>query len=124
MRGVDGRGGIDLHQSPAAKAVHLSSQQKKAMTKDLSVGLFEIANCFLEGVGVKKTPDVAMSYLRFAGNMGDLASQEQLGFLLSKGSSGIKKDMKEAAKWYRMAIGQGSTNTFGLAWVWKDKYME
>jgi hypothetical protein len=25
-------GGIDLHQSPAAKAVHLSSQQKKAMT--------------------------------------------------------------------------------------------
>jgi TPR repeat protein len=45
--------------------------------KDLSVGLFEIANCFLEGVGVKKTPDVAMSYLRFAGNMGDLASQER-----------------------------------------------
>lgn len=26
---------------------------------------------------------------------------------------------KEAAKWYRMAIGQGSSNTFGLAWVWK-----
>jgi TPR repeat protein len=48
-----------------------------SMQKDLSVGLFEIANCFLEGVGVKKAPDVAMSYLRFAANMGDLASQER-----------------------------------------------
>jgi TPR repeat protein len=39
--------------------------------------LFEIANCFLEGVGVKKAPDIAVSYLRFAANMGDLASQER-----------------------------------------------
>jgi hypothetical protein len=34
----------------------------------------------------------------------------ELGFLLSKGSNGIKKDMKEAAKWYRMAV---SDNLFG-----------
>lgn len=74
------------------------------------MGLFEIANCFLEGSGTKKSPDVALSYLKLAGDMGDLASQErmsslptkmgqgadnipELGFLLSKGSSGVKKDM-------------------------------
>lgn len=28
----------------------------------------------------------------------------ELGFLLSKGGHGIKKDMKEAARWYRMAV--------------------
>ena len=39
--------------------------------------MFEIANCFLEGVGVKKAPDIAMAYLRFAGNLGDLAAQER-----------------------------------------------
>ncbi|ORY34279.1 hypothetical protein BCR39DRAFT_517414 [Naematelia encephala] len=115
-------GQIDFHRSPGA--TKLTPQQKKAMTRDLSVGMFEIANCFLEGVGVKKAPDVGVSYLRFAANMGDVASQEQLGFLLSKGSGGIKKDMKEAARWYRTAIAQGSTNTFGLAWIWKDKYMD
>lgn len=31
----------------------------------------------------------------------------ELGFLLSKGGNGIKKDMKEAAKWYRMAVRIG-----------------
>lgn len=35
--------------------------------------------------------------------------------------SGVKKDLREAAKWYRAAIGNGS-NTPGLAWVWKDKH--
>ena len=39
--------------------------------------MFEIANCFLEGVGAKKAPEVALSYLRFAGNLGDLAAQER-----------------------------------------------
>ncbi|KAK8845466.1 hypothetical protein IAR55_006179 [Kwoniella newhampshirensis] len=115
------QGGLDFHQSPAA--VKLTSHQEKTLTKDLAVGMFEVGNCFLEGVGVKRAPDIALEYLKYAANLGDLASQEQLGFILSKGASGIKKDMKEAAKWYRMAISQGSSNTFGLAWVWKDKYM-
>lgn len=39
--------------------------------------MFEIANCFLEGVGTKKAPEVAISYLRNAGNLGDLAAQER-----------------------------------------------
>ena len=39
--------------------------------------MFEIANCFLEGVGAKKAPDIALSYLRFAGNLGDIAAQER-----------------------------------------------
>jgi TPR repeat protein len=45
----------------------------------------------------------------------------ELGYVLSKGVNGVKKDMKEAAKWYRAALMAGS-NTPGLAWVWKDKY--
>ena len=46
--------------------------------RDLSLGLFEIANCFLEGSGTKKSPDVALNYLKLAANMGDLASQERM----------------------------------------------
>ncbi|WWC58254.1 uncharacterized protein I303_100792 [Kwoniella dejecticola CBS 10117] len=114
-------GGLDFHKSPGH--VKLTQQQKKSMQKELSLGMFEVGNCFLDGIGVKKSPDVALAYLRFAAGMGDIASQEQLGFLLSKGSNGVKKDMKEAARWYRMAIANGSSNTFGLAWIWKDKYM-
>ncbi|OCF59491.1 hypothetical protein L486_02158 [Kwoniella mangroviensis CBS 10435] len=114
-------GGLDFHKSPGH--VRLTPQQKKLMQKELALGMFEVGNCFLEGIGVKKSPEVALAYLKFAAGMGDVASQEQLGFLLSKGSNGVKKDMKEAARWYRMAIANGSSNTFGLAWIWKDKYM-
>jgi TPR repeat protein len=39
--------------------------------------MFEVANCFLDGVGVKKDSEVAVSYLRLAGDLGDLHSQER-----------------------------------------------
>lgn len=131
------------------------------------MGLFEIANCFLEGSGTKKSPEVALNYLRLAGDMGDLASQERespsphirqfvvVGRMALTGRRAriplVKRGQrsqeghvsvassrfrllgttrtltplsrKEAARWYRMAIGQGSSNTFGLAWIWKEKYM-
>ncbi|WVQ76272.1 hypothetical protein IAR50_005937 [Cryptococcus sp. DSM 104548] len=114
-------GGLAFHNSPGQ--MRLTAQQKKHMARDLAMGMFETGNCFLGGVGVKKAPDVALQYLRFAANLGDVSAQEQLGYLLSKGSNGVKKNMKEAAKWYRMAVAQGSKNTVGLSWIWKDKYM-
>lgn len=58
--------------------------QADKIQRDLSLGLFEIANCFLEGSGTKKSPDVALNYLKLAANMGDLASQERMSpFLLA-----------------------------------------
>jgi TPR repeat protein len=54
--------------------------------RDLSLGLFEIANCFLEGSGTKKSPDVALNYLKLAANMGDLASQEREFLFLHGGT--------------------------------------
>ena len=41
------------------------------------MGISEMANCFLNGTGVKKSPDAAVSYLRFAADMGDVAAQER-----------------------------------------------
>lgn len=44
---------------------------------ELAIGMFEVGNCLLGGIGVKKAPDVALQYLRFAANLGDLAAQER-----------------------------------------------
>jgi TPR repeat protein len=41
------------------------------------MGIAEMANCFLNGTGVKKSPEAATSYLRFAADMGDIAAQER-----------------------------------------------
>ncbi|BEI93641.1 uncharacterized protein CcaverHIS019_0601000 [Cutaneotrichosporon cavernicola] len=93
----------------------------RQMPRDLAVGLFELSNCYLDGAGTRRNADLALEYLRMAGSLGDMAAQEQLGLVLSKGMNSVKKDLREAAKWYRAAIQNGS-NTPGLAWVWKDKY--
>ncbi|KAL1407096.1 hypothetical protein Q8F55_006509 [Vanrija albida] len=111
-------GPIDLR---AAAGSILTPQQVQTMTPGLSLGLYEVACCFLDGTGVKRSPDTALEYLRMAGSLGDLNAQEELGLLLAKGGHGVRKDMKESAKWYRAALEQG-LNTPGLAWVWKEKY--
>jgi len=71
--------------------------------RDLSLGMFEIANCFLEGVGAKKAPDVALSYLRFAGNLGDIAAQE-------RELEGVATSLADAKNWgsYCQKAGVGS----------------
>jgi TPR repeat protein len=75
LASTQGQSSLDIQQSRGT--VKLSLAQKKEMTRDLSLGLFEIANCFLEGSGTKKSPEVALEYLKLAANMGDLASQER-----------------------------------------------
>jgi hypothetical protein len=38
------------------------------------------------------------------------------------GCPGGKKDKRNAALWYRAAIGSGHTSAHGLAWVYKKKW--
>ena len=43
------------------------------------------------------------SYFHVAARLGDAGAQEELGFCYANGR-GCKKDKKEAAKWYRLAV--------------------
>ncbi|EJT50466.1 hypothetical protein A1Q1_00207 [Trichosporon asahii var. asahii CBS 2479] len=111
---------VDLRAAKTSNVI-ITPAQRRQLLPDLSLGLTEVANCYLEGSGVKKDKNSGLEYLRLAGTTGDLGAQEQLGEILSRGIGGVKKDVKEAAKWYRAAI-QGGSNVPGLAWVWKEKY--
>jgi TPR repeat protein len=42
------------------------------------MGISEMANCFLNGTGVKKSAEAATSYLKFAADMGDIGAQERM----------------------------------------------
>ena len=46
----------------------------------------------------------------------------EAGFCYANGV-GTKKDMKKAAKFYRMAEAKG-VNMVGQSWIWKDKYLD
>ncbi len=39
--------------------------------------LFEVGNCYLQGLGVKSDPLLALSYFECAAEMGDVEAQER-----------------------------------------------
>lgn len=64
----------------------------------------------------------AVSYFKLAADLGDVDAQQDVAFAFANGK-GCKKDLKEAARYYRLAIEQGAP-AFGLSWVYKDKYLD
>lgn len=67
-------GVVDLR---AAVGTLLSPTTSRAMAKDLAIGLFELSNCYLDGSGTKRQPEMGLEYLRMAGSLGDMAAQER-----------------------------------------------
>ena len=57
-----------------------------------------------------------------AADLGDSDAQMDLAFCYCSGS-GVKKNKKMAASYYRIAALQGKTE-FGLSWIYKEKYDE
>ncbi|GAA5922079.1 hypothetical protein JCM3775_003484 [Rhodotorula graminis] len=93
----------------------------KAAKSELVLALHEIGASYRFGWGVDKSKQMAVSYFRLAADLGDVDAQQDLAFALANGK-GCKKDLKEAARFYRLAIAQGAPS-FGLSWVYKDKYL-
>lgn len=59
--------------------------------------------------GFVGSPDVAsQSYFQVAARLGDCEAQQELGYCLANGK-GCKKNLKEAAKWYRAAVSPASS---------------
>ncbi|KPV73602.1 uncharacterized protein RHOBADRAFT_16823, partial [Rhodotorula graminis WP1] len=91
------------------------------LQSELVLALHEIGASYRFGWGVDKSKQMAVSYFRLAADLGDVDAQQDLAFALANGK-GCKKDLKEAARFYRLAIAQGAPS-FGLSWVYKDKYL-
>jgi TPR repeat protein len=71
----------------------LSSGMKKggAAKGELTLAMFELANCFRQGWGVKKDPVAAKQYYEAAANIGDLDAMNEIAWCYTEGF-GCKKD--------------------------------
>jgi TPR repeat protein len=58
---------------------------------ELSLAMFELANCFRNGWGVKKDPAAAKQYYETAANMGDIEAMNEVAWCYLEGF-GCKKD--------------------------------
>jgi len=64
----------------------------------------------------------AVSYFTLSADLGDQDAQQDVAFCYANGK-GVKKDLKKAAHYYRLAIAQGAED-WGLSWIYKPKYMD
>ncbi|KAI9208310.1 uncharacterized protein BJ171DRAFT_490931 [Polychytrium aggregatum] len=88
--------------------------------EELTLPIYEMAMCFKQGWGVRKSARTAAYYLTVAAQLGDVDAQMALGECYLAGD-GVKQSKKMAAKWFRMAQTQGA-HMVQMQWIWKDKY--
>ncbi|KJY00971.1 HCP-like protein [Zymoseptoria brevis] len=97
-----------------------SSKQGGAAKGELVLAIYELANCFRHGWGVKKDASAARTYYETAANLGDTDAMEEAAWCLLEGFGG-PKDKFKAAQYLRLAEEKGSKHV-GESWIWKEKY--
>ncbi|KAK5074864.1 hypothetical protein LTR64_001069 [Lithohypha guttulata] len=103
--------------SPLPKA---DFQEKKAHRAQFALAIYELGISHLNGWGVEQDKALALRCFEIAGTWGDVDAMTEAGFCYAEGV-GCKKDLKRAAKFYRLAADQG-VSMIGNSWIYKEKY--
>lgn len=94
--------------------------EKKSHRAQFALAIYELAISHLNGWGVEQDKALALRCFEIAGNWGDPDALTEAGFCYAEGV-GCKKDLKKAAKFYRLAAEKG-VSMVGNSWIYKDKY--
>ncbi|PGH31476.1 hypothetical protein GX50_05718 [[Emmonsia] crescens] len=96
-------------------------QEEKARQAQFALSIYELGVSHLNGWGIEQDKALALRCFEIAGQWGDVDALAEAGFCYVEGV-GCKKDMKKAAKYYRMAESKGMSMV-GNSWIYKPKYM-
>ncbi|KAF2013262.1 HCP-like protein [Aaosphaeria arxii CBS 175.79] len=98
------------------EALALSAGMKKggAAKGELVLAMYELANCFRNGWGIKKDPVAAKQYYETAANLGDTDAMNEVAWCYLEGF-GCKKDKFKAAQFLRLSEEKGNKQ-LGNTW--------
>ncbi|KAF2682566.1 HCP-like protein [Lentithecium fluviatile CBS 122367] len=104
------------NNSAEVEKIALDSGVKKggAAKGELVLAMYELANCYRNGWGIKKDPVAAKQYYETAANLGDTDAMNEVAWCYLEGF-GTKKDKFKAAQFLRLAESKGS-KTLGNTW--------
>lgn len=88
--------------------------EKKTHRAQFALAIYELAQCHLNGWGMEQDKSLALRCFEIAGHWGDTDALTEAGFCYAEGI-GCKKDLKKAAKFYRMAEKKG-VSMVGNSW--------
>jgi TPR repeat protein len=88
--------------------------EKKTRRAQFALSIYELGVSHLNGWGVEQDKALALRCFEIAGSWGDSDALTEAGFCYAEGI-GCKKDLKKAAKFYRMAEANG-VSMIGNSW--------
>jgi len=123
------RRAVDCAQLEVADDEDLTKQgkpgdilERKTHKAQFALSIYELGVSYMNGWGIQQDKALALRCFEIAGNWGDPDALAEAGFCYTEGI-GCKKDLKKAAKFYRLAEAKGMSMT-GNSWIYKDKYMD
>ncbi|KIX04212.1 uncharacterized protein Z518_07766 [Rhinocladiella mackenziei CBS 650.93] len=107
-------------EDPATQKPGTDVADKKTHRAQFALSIYELGVSHLNGWGIEQDKALALRCFEIAGSWGDTDALTEAGFCYAEGI-GCKRDMKKAAKFYRMAEAKG-VSMIGNSWIHKDKY--
>jgi TPR repeat protein len=101
-------------ESNEGGATRTDMGEKKARRAQFALSVYELGVSHLNGWGVEQDKGLALRCFEIAGSWGDSDALTEAGFCYAEGI-GCKKDLKKAAKFYRMAEAKG-VSMVGNSW--------
>ena len=88
--------------------------EQKTRRAQFALSIYELGVSHMNGWGIEQDKTLALRCFEIAGNWGDADAMAEAGFCYAQGQ-GCKKDLKKAAKYYRMAEAKGMSMV-GNSW--------
>ncbi|KAA6416199.1 MAG: cell cycle inhibitor [Lasallia pustulata] len=96
--------------------------ERKTRRAQFALSIYELGVSHMNGWGIEQDKVLALRCFEIAANWGDTDAMAEAGFCYYQGQ-GCRKDMKKAARFYRMAEAKGMSMV-GNSWIYKPKYAD
>ena len=88
--------------------------ERKTKRAQFALSIYELGVSHMNGWGIEQDKSLALRCFEIAANWGDADAMAEAGFCYAQGQ-GCKKDLKKAARYYRMAESKGMSMV-GNSW--------
>lgn len=106
--------GLEMLADPDAPGASKAKELQKAYRAQFALSIYELGVSYLNGWGIEQDKSLALRCFEIAGQWGDVDAMAEAGFCYAEGV-GCKKDMKKAARFYRLAEAKGMSMV-GNSW--------
>ncbi|CAN8099094.1 unnamed protein product [Discula destructiva] len=109
-------------ENNAKEGQKVDKVETRTRKAQMALSIYELGVSHMNGWGIEQDKTLALRCFEIAGTWGDVDALAEAGFCYTQGI-GCKKDLKKAARFYRLAEAKGMSMP-GNSWIHKPKYDE